>query len=41
MLPIVGLLEENRGGEKEEEKERMNNAEIHHIFVGTRHHEMH
>jgi hypothetical protein len=38
MFPKVGLLEETKGGGKEEWW-RVNNNEIHHIYVGTRHNE--
>jgi hypothetical protein len=37
IFPIVGLLEETRGGEKEEENDRVTNSETHHVCVGTRH----
>jgi hypothetical protein len=39
MFPKVGLLEETKGGGKEEENNRVNNTEIHHSCVGTRHKE--
>jgi hypothetical protein len=39
MYPKVGLLEETKGGGKEEKNDRMNNNEIHHTCVGTRHKE--
>jgi hypothetical protein len=41
MFPKVGLLEETKGGGKEEENNRVNNTEIHHSCVGTRHKETH
>jgi hypothetical protein len=37
MFPKVGLLEETKEGEKEENNDRVNNTEIYHICVGTRH----
>jgi hypothetical protein len=37
MFPKVGLLEEMKGGWKEEKNDSVNNNEIHHICVGTRH----
>jgi hypothetical protein len=37
MFPKVGLLQETKGGGKEEE----NDIEIYHICVGTRHKETH
>jgi hypothetical protein len=37
-LPTVGLLEvTRRGGKEEENGKRMNNIEIHHTCIGTRH----
>jgi hypothetical protein len=39
MFPKVGLLEEMKGGWKEEKNDSVNNNEIHHICVGTRHSE--
>jgi hypothetical protein len=37
----VGLFEETRRGGKEEENDRVNNTEIHNIYVVVRHNEMH
>jgi hypothetical protein len=41
MLPVVGLLEEAKEGGTEEENDRVNNIEIHHNCVGTRHKQTH
>jgi hypothetical protein len=35
----VALLEEMKRARKEEKNDRVNNIEIHHICVGTRHNE--
>jgi hypothetical protein len=35
MFPKVGLLEETRGGGKEEMINRVGNIEIHHMCIGT------
>jgi hypothetical protein len=40
MYPKVGWLEETKGGGKEKKNDRVNN-EICHIWVGTRHNQMH
>jgi hypothetical protein len=37
MFPKVGVLEEIKRGGKEENKDRVNNNEIYHFCVGTRH----
>jgi hypothetical protein len=41
MFSVVRLLEETKGGGKEEKDKMVNNIEIHHICVGTRHNKMH
>jgi hypothetical protein len=41
MFPKVGLLEETRGGGKEEKNDRVNYRETHPICVGTRHNKTH
>jgi hypothetical protein len=37
IFPKVGLWEETKGGGKEEKNDRVNNNEIYHICIGTRH----
>jgi hypothetical protein len=39
--PIGELLEETRGGRKEEENDKVKNIEIHHICVEIRHKKTH
>jgi hypothetical protein len=41
MFPIVGLLEETKGGGKEEKNGSVNNNEIYYICVGTSHNKTH
>jgi hypothetical protein len=41
MFPKVELLEETKGGGKEEKNDKLNYSEIHHICVGTRHKKTH
>jgi hypothetical protein len=40
MFPIVGLLEETKRGEKED-NDRVNNTETLHICVGTKYNNIH
>jgi hypothetical protein len=41
MFLKLGLLEETKGGKKEEKNDKRVNNEIHHICVGIRHNETH
>jgi hypothetical protein len=40
MFPKAELLEETKGGGKEEKQDKVNDVKIHCICVGTRHNKM-